>query len=161
MDGTHLAAGFADGSVSLWRSNFRFPAQTKRYHRLAVLGLYWGRWNPHLFATRTRYEVIYTLNIDNYIIRYNNKYLIEQGDIQRIFLWNAESKELSLSRFYEIESRFVWDCQWISATRISVCTLEGFIYVFHIGRSTPIKMLCHVLCLYITIKISISQSIVL
>lgn len=85
-----------------------------------------------------------SFNESTFLLLEFSKMTYLQGTIQRIILWDAESEELKVYRTYEIETKFVWDFEWISATRLALCTFEGVIYVFHIGRNTPIRILSHV-----------------
>ncbi|KZS17864.1 Uncharacterized protein APZ42_015851 [Daphnia magna] len=124
VDGTRLAAGCFDGTVAVWQCNgvddSVIPFQAKE-HNLAVFEIIWNRWNCNLFATRSR----------------------DEGELQRILTWNSDLNEPVSCQCLELDTKFVWDFEWISSTRMAACTYEGTILICEIGSKVPVRRVSH------------------
>lgn len=44
----------------------------------------------------------------------------------------------------ELDSKFIWDFEWISSTRLVLCTYEGDIIIYDTANHIPIRHLNHV-----------------
>ncbi|XP_046460645.1 F-box-like/WD repeat-containing protein TBL1Y [Daphnia pulex] len=124
VDGTRLAAGCFDGTVVVWHYNNSdislIPFQAKE-HNLAVFAVIWNRWNRNLFASRSR----------------------DEGKLQRILIWNSDLDDLYDCECLELGTKFVWDFEWISSTRLAASTYEGSILICDTGTDVPISRLFH------------------
>jgi hypothetical protein len=67
-----------------------------------------------------------------------NCYLLK-GSVQRLLVWDTVEEEAVLLRQLELDSKFIWDFEWLSSTRLSACSFDGEIIICHIGRTSPIK----------------------
>ena len=72
-----------------------------------------------------------------------NCYLLK-GSVQRLLVWDTEGDEAVLVRQLELNSKFIWDFEWLSSTRLSACSFDGEIIICHIGRTSPIKRIYQV-----------------
>ena len=67
-------------------------------------------------------------------------FFLLKGSIQRLLVWDSEQgEELQLMRQLELDSKFIWDFEWISSTRLAACSFNGEIIICHIGRRSPVK----------------------
>ena len=64
--------------------------------------------------------------------------------IQRILTWNSDGDSAVNCQSFELDSKFIWDFEWISSTRLAVCTHEGTILICDTENKIPIKCLNHV-----------------
>ena len=72
-------------------------------------------------------------------------FFLYKGELQRIFMWNSDLDDLyNNSQCLELDTKFVWDFEWISSTRLVASTYEGYILICETGTDVPIKRLSHV-----------------